>query len=444
MNDETAKRLMESIAANRLSVLCGAGLSMAAPSLIPGAARVASFCATEYESRVGSPLPTEVAEDIEKMALWFLRSGRFEDLFIRTLVPWSLFNTQPNPGHEAVADFLGCGVAREVISTNFDRLIESAAQSLGEPDFRAIADTEDLADTHQHRPLLKVHGCEGRSRVSTIWCKEQLDDPRLRNRADRFRDWLVANLLGRDILIVGFWSDWAYLSEILASSLPALGPCTVVLVAPTSAVELQSKAPELWKWTHSSEVTFIHEAQSGDAFLDEMRKRVSTVFLNRVFDCATKTYEALFGEPPKHTAKDLAGMSSSELYALRRDLTGVPRHRPVREKEPQSRFETHSAFHQRLLDQGAEYSANTYHLDGDVFRLVSGHGELLSLVRSRYAGEPALPVPDCRVVCLGALNDGSAVNVVRPEERPSIFNGGAAPAWTGHEELAIRLGPAVV
>src|SRR5688572_23810976 len=139
---------MESIAANRLSVFYGAGLSMAAPSGIPSAARVASICAAAYHAQVGEPLPAEVQTDIEKMALWFRNKTRFADLFIRVLVPWSLFNTHPNLGHEAIADFLACGVAREAVTTNYDSLVESAAQSLGEPDFRAIAEPEDLADSH--------------------------------------------------------------------------------------------------------------------------------------------------------------------------------------------------------------------------------------------------------------------------------------------------------
>lgn len=439
VKEDTATRLMESIAANRLSVLCGAGLSMAYPSSIPGAGQVNTFCIAEYERRVGSAVPDAAKGDIEKLASWFRANGRFNDLFIRTLVPWAKFNTEPNAGHDAIADFLACGVAREGVTTNFDRLVESAARSLGEPDFRAIADTQDLADTPAHRPYLKVHGCEGRNRSSTIWCKGQFDEAMLRTRADHFRNWLVTNLLGRDVLIVGFWSDWAYLSEIFASSLPALGPCTVFLAAPASAADLAAKAPELWKWAHGDQVTFIHEAESGDTFLDELRRRVSTVFLNRVFDSAGSTYLGLFGEQPKHNAKQLTGKSSLELYALRRDVTGVPRNRPVRDKDPQPRFDTHSAFHQRLLDHGAEYSAHTYRFGGEVFRLVSGHGQLLSRVRATFADEPALPVPGHRVICLGAIDDGAAVNVVRPDAQPSILNGGTVPTWTGQDPLAAQL-----
>jgi len=440
MTEDTATRLMESIAANRLSVLCGAGLSMAAPSSLPSAARIASDCATAYQQKVGQPLPPEASGDIEKMALWFRSRNQFDGLFIRTLVPWWLFKAAPNTGHEAVADFLGCGVVREVVTTNFDRLVESAADSLGEPMFRAIADVLDLGDAPEHRPYLKVHGCMDRSPVSTIWCKEQFDDAPLNERANRFRDWMVANLVGRDILIVGFWTDWAYLSDIFSSALPAIGPRTLVLVDPMPGDQLEAKAPELWRWAHAGGVTFIHEPESGDSFLDSLRKRVSKVFLNRIFDESATAYNNLFGEPPRATARNLDAKTSPELYGLRRDLTGVPRHRPVREREPKPIHMPHAAMHQRLLDKGAHYEAHSYRLNGDAFRVVSGHGRVLSEVKQSFSTEPPLPISLSRVVCIGALNDGGAApNVVRPDERPTILTSGTVSNWVSHENLVSEL-----
>jgi len=86
---------------------------------------------------------------------------------------WALFKSQPNLGHEAIADFLGCGAIREAVTTNLDRLVENAADNLGEPLFRAIADVPGLGDTPEHRPYLKVYGCMERSPTATIWYKEQ-------------------------------------------------------------------------------------------------------------------------------------------------------------------------------------------------------------------------------------------------------------------------------
>lgn len=435
MRPETATLLMESVAANRLSILLGAGLSMAPPSSIPGAARVASMCAASYKASVGTDLPPAVAGDIEKMAVHFRNAHRFENLFINTLVPWPLFNTDPNLGHEAVADFLGCGATREAVTTNYDRLVEASAQKLGEPFFRPIADTNDLGLTTEHKPFLKVHGCEGRILSHTIWCKEQFEDEPLRTRALRFRNWLAAELVGRDILIVGFWSDWEYLSEVFADSLPALGECSVVLVDPSPAASLEAKAPNLWRWAHGTGVNFVHEQESGAAFLDEFRKHFSTVVLQQLFDSSEAAYRALFGEAPHGRARAFTGWTSEQFYQLRRDLSGQPRNRPVRSRSPDPKFESHTAIHQRLLDKGATYQAHTYTLGAERIRLVSGHGQLLSRVKAQYQKEPPMPVPGHKVVCIGAINDGVPSNVIRPDETPGILTGGTEPTWTSQEYI---------
>lgn len=439
MNESTADTLMESIAANRLSILCGAGLSMASPSDIPSANAVAEICRTGYRFLVGRSIPEPYGQDLEQMALWFRQQQTFDSLFIERLVPWAHFNKPPNLGHEAIADFLACGVAREATTTNFDNLIERAAERLGEPDFRAIVEVADLPAARLHNALLKVHGCGVRGRLTTVWCKEQLDEPPLRDRSGRFRTWLATQLLGRDILIVGFWSDWLYLMEVFASSLPALGQCKVVVVNPDSSADLERKAPALWAWAHGPNVTFIHEQESGAEFLDELRSHWGRVFLAELLERATSTHEDYFGAPASAVAHTLNGLTSEDLYALRRDLTGTPCHRVARDKAHQPRFDLHSAFHRRLLDDGATYEYHTYRIGGQIIRLISGHGELLSAVRARFADEPALPVPQYRVVCVGATPDSAAVNVVRPDEAPTILGAGMTTEWSTHDELAAQL-----
>jgi hypothetical protein len=439
MQTETATLLMESVAANRLSILLGAGLSMAPPSSIPGAATVASICAATYKSKVGNDLPEAVAGDIEKMAVHFRSAGSFEKLFINTLVPWELFNTDPNLGHEAVADFLGCGAIREAVTTNYDRLVEESAQKLGEPFFRGIADIADLGRTTEHKPYLKVHGCEMRALPHTIWCKEQFEDEPLKERARLFRNWLAAELVGRDILIVGFWSEWEYLSDVFASALPALGRCSLVLVDPSAPEALEAKAPKLWRWAHGTDVRFVHERQSGAEFLDEFRKHFATNFLRQLLDASDATYRLWFGEAPRGRGRVFTGWTSDTLYQLRRDLTGQPRHRPVRASSPQPSFDTHTALHQRLLDQGATYEAHTYTFGTERIRLVSGHSQLLSRVKEQYQKEPPMPVQNHKVVCIGAINDAVPVSVIRPDEPPGILTGGTEPTWTSHEYLLPRL-----
>jgi len=133
MTDEVAARLLEAIAANRLLVLCGAGLSMAPPSCLPSAAMVARRCADEYAARTGAALDAELQADIAGMSRHFRECGRFENFFIAELVPWPELKGPPNSGHEAIADLLACSVVTAASTTNLDLLVEMAAGQLGEP-----------------------------------------------------------------------------------------------------------------------------------------------------------------------------------------------------------------------------------------------------------------------------------------------------------------------
>lgn len=437
MRDDTATRLMESIAANKLVVFCGAGLSMAPPSSVPGAAGVARECADRYQRLVGTPLDAAVIGDVEKMSKWFGDNHQFEKLFIERLVPWERFNVAPNDGHRAVADFLACGVVHSGLTTNYDRLVELAAESIGEPDFLPITNSSDLAREDLHRPYLKVHGCMtlGNTRRSTIWYKEQFDQDDIKLRMEAFRSWLQTHLVGRDILFVGFWTDWAFLSDILASTIDAIGPSSVYLVDPNSPDALEAKAPLLWEWCHQPDIAFYHEQESGADFLDSLRQHFSRVFLRHVFQDAADTYNGMFEEASSGSASQLDGHSINQLYALRRDLCGVPRNRPVRAREPRPENRVHAAVHARLLDQGASYDQHTYSYGGDVFRIVSGSGQLMSEVKKRYADEPPLPIPLSRVICVGAIPDPTPASIVRPAATPSIVRAGVAESWVGPDDL---------
>ena len=99
--------LLEAIAADRLLVVCGAGLSMAAPSNLPSAAAVARTCSDAYVTRTGIPLDVTVQEDIAKMSRHFLECARFENFFIAELVPWAQLKGTPLP-RKGSLDPLGC------------------------------------------------------------------------------------------------------------------------------------------------------------------------------------------------------------------------------------------------------------------------------------------------------------------------------------------------
>jgi hypothetical protein len=84
-DDPTRVRLLGSIEANRLVLLCGAGLSIPPPSRLMSAVQVSRACYDKYEPV--SALPPAVRDDIDQLAGHFYATGEFESVFINTLVP---------------------------------------------------------------------------------------------------------------------------------------------------------------------------------------------------------------------------------------------------------------------------------------------------------------------------------------------------------------------
>lgn len=436
---DTIELVMQSIAADSLVVVTGAGLSMAPPSSLPSAYRVAEACAAAYAAETGGAVPADAQTDLEKMTQWFRGQGAFESLFLGKLVPWTRFNGRPNVGHETLADFLACGAIAASATTNYDCLVENSAAAIGEPDFQPISDVEGSTTRRAHRDYLKAHGCcsNWHARNRTIWCKDQLTDAALQERTGRFSTWLQENLAGKDLLIVGFWSDWAYLNEVFAGSLLPIKPNRVFVIDLATEDQLKAKAPQMWDWSHRTGISFHHEQVSGADFLDGLRQRFARVFLRKALADCRATYQDLFGTAPVGTGLDLPGKDSRLLYALRRDLTGVPSHRCVRLKDPHSSMQVCTALHVCLMDLGATYEGHIYRFNGSTIRLIASGGELLSRVKARYADEPPLTVD--RTVCVGAIGDPSSPHIVRGGTPPSIIRGGPAPSWEPHDSLIEEL-----
>ena len=438
MTDQVAARLLEAIAADRLVVVCGAGLSMAPPSNLPSAADVAKTCSDTYTLHTGATLADGIRDDIAAISRFFKISQRFETFFVGTLVPWPRLTGPANTGHEAIADLLACRALTGAFTTNFDDLVETAATDLGEPDFRAVVDADDITQTTPHRPFLKLHGCAVRSRRSTIWCPEQLNDPPIAHRMARFHTWLAANVAARDIVFVGFWTDWSYLTDILAQHLDVATPAHVYLVDPDAPENLQQKAPALWEWAHSDNIVFHHCRESGPDFLNELRSRWSLVYINRLVTESTTTYNEVFGHYPAHIVATSPDWDARTLYALRRDLSGTPRSAVVRSRVPEDMDHLAAAIHQRLLERGAQYSPHTYELAGRSIRLISGRGRLLSRVKADFSSEPPAPTP-MEVVCAGSPPDVSPANIARAVGQTTIVRSGAKSDWNTHEALVAEL-----
>lgn len=440
MDDSLKRLLLESVAGGKLVVLAGAGLSMAPPTQTPSAWDVAEECRASYLKLVGEALPLSNDADIETIAQWFWNNTRFRE-FIEKFIPWSHFRGPRrdfNAGHLAIADLLACHALEGCITTNYDLFVELAATSIGEPDFRAMREPEDLGAHYEHSPYLKVHGCcyGGSDRLRTIWCKEQLEHETLTLRTERFRTWLSANLQDRDLLVVGFWSDWAYLSDVLAESLTATTPRNLIVVDPSEPNALERKAPGLWEWAHRGDISFRHVQQSGADFLESFATSLGRASVTRLVRDAADTHKAVFGD----TLGDVSDCDdNATLYSLRRVLTGTLSHAPVRQIDPDASRRLLVAIHARLLERGARFAGTHYEFAGHSIRLLSGSTEVLSAARRRYSEEPPSPVAVDRMVCVGAIADYAAIDVVRGDTLATIVRPGARADWETHERLLVEL-----
>jgi hypothetical protein len=153
-DDPTRTRLLGSIEADRLVLLCGAGLSIPAPSRLMSAVQVSRVCYDKYQPIAA--LPAAMRDDIDQLAGHFYGTGEFESVFVGTLVPWDDLAGESNPGHAAVADFLISGAAVAALSANFDLLIEQWAHRRRVA-MRGALDGRQAQNAGGHeRPLVKT------------------------------------------------------------------------------------------------------------------------------------------------------------------------------------------------------------------------------------------------------------------------------------------------
>jgi NAD-dependent SIR2 family protein deacetylase len=441
MDEAIAAQLLASIQMDRLVVFCGAGLSMASPGNLPSARQLANICFDKYEQNTGSRLPDLLHDNLEQIAQYFWDRNDFTKTFIQWLVPWDKLSKDPNGGHYAIADFLGCGAIEFTLSTNVDYLIESAAKTLGESDFQNSIGNDDIGCAYtKHKPLLKIHGCYIKDRGNTVWCSSQLQLETIQNRLDKIRQWLLGRLLSKDVVIIGFWSDWAYLNEILNKCINTVVPNLVILVDPLSDAQLEEKAPSLWRWARNEGLTFIHIQESGDAFLECLRKKFSVIFLRKLLDRSKQSYHRHFGTHFSGNIHIGDNLDVSALYDIRRDVCGTPINEIVRYKNTDDTFELIGLFHLWLISLGAAFDPPFFKYGDKVIRLINAPGVILSTIKNRYSNEPIQPkVPDLNV-CVGAVHDYSPADIVKGDQSADIIRSGLSGKWITEKDLPFELG----
>jgi hypothetical protein len=435
---EVKTKLLASMHAGRLVVVCGAGLSMAAPSSLPAAWRVAEASFDKYALETDPACDPAMRHDLEAFAQHFVGLHALQSVFIESLVPWQMFVKPPNAGHAAVADFLVTRAATAALSANYDTLIEQSAVANGFDFQNSLDGDEATTRSRTQSPLLKFHGCATRDRMGTVWAPSQLGEPPIADRIAKSKTWMAANLRQKDLLVVGFWSDWAYLNTLLGTVLDGLAPLSVTVIDLADAGALQAKAPDLWALATGPKVEFTHVQESGADALTELRKTFSQNYLRGVLAAGRPAFEASIGLVCDPAWLEPPDFDNETLYSLRRDAEGVPSGQPASRSKP-SQCEIFGVFHLLLRQAGAAPTALGYDLAGRSIRVVNGAGAVLNQLRTKFVEAPAVAPTDI-VVAAGATNLPLPGSVVRPGSVGSFIRPTAMGDWYDLDGARAELG----
>ena len=413
--------------AGRLVVVCGAGLSMAPPSNLPSAGRVAEMCFDKYALTADPDCDPALRQNLQALAEHFAARNTLKTVFIQNLVPWPDFVRPPNPGHAAIADFLITRAAVASLSSNYDALIERCAWDYG-ADFQGSLDGDEaIVHANTQGPLLKFHGCAHRDRLSTVWAPSQLADPTIAARIEASKVWLAASLRQKDLLVIGFWSDWGYLNQVVGSALKDVAPLSVTVVDLSSSDQLERKAPGLWALAHGANVRFTHVQESSADVLDELRRTFSTNYLRKILAAGRAAFEEETGKACDPAWLNVAELDSEALYGWRRDAEGVPSGSPASKKDP-GELEALGYFHLLLRQAGAEQGEKGYRMNGRIIRVVNGATALLGKLRARFIEPPAAIAADV-IVAVGATDAGLPSKVIRPGRAGDVVRPASGGAW---------------
>jgi hypothetical protein len=425
-------RLLGAIEADSLVFLCGAGLSMAPPSLLPPALTIANECYDKWN--LTEPMDPLLRDNLEGLADHFYVRGDFKDVFINRLIPWNSLVGSPNEGHAAIADMLICRAAKAALSANFDPLIENWAQDHKIAMRGALDGVEAVNFQFTSSPLIKFHGCLLRGREETIWTATQFGEAVLNHRKQTCSDWMKLNLPGRHLVVVGFWSDWGYLNDVLADAFSIATAASVTVVSPGDSASLETKAPLLWGKLHAMSHSFKHVQVSGDAFLSDLRQAFSEVWVRKFIHNGKTLLPAPLPAPLPLAIAAAAGapppMSQADLYDIRRDAEAVSYTSAATSKAPPPSTAEAASIRIRLIEKGALEHHSWLDLGGTLVRVISGAGRNIEDVKKAYKEPPTLP--DAHViVCAGATTLGVPGKLIAKGTPGSIIRpaAGSGSSW---------------
>ena len=413
-------KALDALLNDRLALLCGAGLSMAAPSSIPSAAQLAEKAKKKYDATYGTerpPLPVA----IDDQAQFFFAKGELYTIYLQGYIDQDAFAAQPNSGHFSIADLMLVRGIRTTVSTNVDTLIETAGNILFGHVSMGVTRDDMVILPDDKAPLLKIHGCWN-DLVSTIWASNQIDEDPIKTRIAECGEWLKVRLANRDLLILGFSTDWDYLNKVLKTSLGSVNPSRVIVVDPCKTAELKKKAPVLYGLGQRANVAFYHVQKSSDIFLETLRVDFSKSFIRRILHFGKSAFQVTAGYEANVNWLELNSEDAEILWQIRRDLEGCKPNEPAKLRYPVEEPLVGMTILQ-LQARGAVLNGSYWELEGKQIRLVRAANQALHDVEAAFSGDVAPAVAPDYSVAIGAEPYSLPKNVARCSSNGSIVRG---------------------
>lgn len=429
--------VLNSLLSDRLTALAGAGLSMDDPSRLPSAATIAASAKTKYDAMYGSTR-APLAANVEDQAEFFFQRGELDTIYFRILVDQHAFAGPPNAGHLAVADFLLVRAIRTAVTTNVDSLIETAGLQLFGQVGVGIDGKEIATLPADTSPLLKLHGCRVRDPANMVWARGQLIAMPVATRISDSASWLKVQLLDRDLLIVGYWTDWSYLNSVLSDTLGAVSPASVFVVDPADSATFAGKAPELFALGQRASIAFHHVRISGAEFLDALRREFSRSFIRRVLHSGAADYTAQTGSNPDSTWLEPPNLDNPMLWQTRRDLEGRRPNEPAKDRHPPPESLVGLTILQ-LQARGAVADGTYWRLNGRRVRVLRAANIPLHRIEAHFEREMAPTVAADVVIAVGAEAQSLPTNFVRAGSTATIVRSSKS-RWMTRPEALEELG----
>ncbi|MFA3919130.1 hypothetical protein [Ruegeria hyattellae] len=285
-------------------------------------------------------------------------------------------------------------------------------------------------------PLLKIHGCWS-DPPGTVWAASQVTTEPIKTRIEECGAWLTNRLLNRDIVIVGYWTDWDYLNEVLEMSLNAVAPSRVIVVDPCETGSFAAKAPALFELGQRATEEFLHVCSSGDLFLEKLRMSFSRAFVRRILHAGVATYTAQAGTGPDNTWLNPSSTDADVLWRIRRDLEGRNPNEPAKARAPIEEPLLGMTLLQ-LQARGAIAEGSYWNLNGQRIRVLRTSNRPLHEVEAVFARETPPVVAPEYVIAVGAEALPLPANIARGSGTGSIARGSSG-RWLSRKDAVEEL-----